>query len=145
MDCVRTAVRQGAAKITCAYRRDERNMPGSAKEVANARAEGVEFLWNLQPVAIEVDTNNRVSGVKMAETRMGEPDDSGRSRPEIVAGSEQVLDTDVVVMAFGFRPDSTRATAFTRSGDSPFCSATFFAFADPTSRVTFLALQGDRH
>ncbi|MDH4008298.1 MAG: FAD-dependent oxidoreductase [Desulfuromonadales bacterium] len=105
MDCVRTAVRQGAAKITCAYRRDERNMPGSAKEVANARAEGVEFLWNLQPVAIEVDANNRVSGVKMAATRMGEPDDSGRSRPEIVAGSEQVLDTDVVVMAFGFRPD----------------------------------------
>ena len=56
-------------------------------------------------MAIEIDANNRVSGVKMVETRMGEPDDTGRSRPEIVAGSEQVLDTDVVVMAFGFRPD----------------------------------------
>jgi glutamate synthase (NADPH/NADH) small chain len=105
MDCVRTAVRQGAAKVTCAYRRDERNMPGSAKEVTNARTEGVEFLWNLQPVSIEVDGSNRVSGVTMVETRMGEPDSSGRSRPEIVPGSEKVVEADAVVMAFGFRPD----------------------------------------
>lgn len=105
MDCVRTAVRQGAAKVTCAYRRDERNMPGSAKEVTNARTEGVEFLWNLQPVSIEVDGSNRVSGVTLVETRMGEPDSSGRSRPEIVPGSEKVVQAEAVVVAFGFRPD----------------------------------------
>lgn len=105
MDCVRTAVRQGAASTTCAYRRDERNMPGSAKEVANARTEGVGFLWNLQPVEIQVDSDNRVTGVKMIKTRMGPPDASGRSRPETVAGSEQLLEADVVVMAFGFKPD----------------------------------------
>lgn len=105
MDCVRTAVRQGAATTTCAYRRDERNMPGSAKEVANARTEGVGFLWNLQPVEILVDSDNRVTGVQMVQTRMGTPDDSGRSRPEIVEGSEQVIEADAVVMAFGFKPD----------------------------------------
>ena len=105
MDCVRTAVRQGAAAVTCAYRRDERNMPGSANEVANARTEGVEFLWNLQPVGIEVDDDNRVSGVKVVETRMGEPDTSGRSRPEIVPGTEKMLEADALVLAFGFRPD----------------------------------------
>ena len=105
MDCVRTAVRQGAASTTCAYRRDERNMPGSAKEVANARAEGVGFLWNLQPVEIQVDSDNRVTGVTMVQTRMGPPDASGRSRPETVEGSEQLLEADAVVMAFGFRPD----------------------------------------
>ena len=107
MDCVRTAVRQGAEKTTCAYRRDETNMPGSAREVANARAEGVEFLWNLQPMAIEVDGSGRVSGVRMIETRMGEPDGSGRSRPEPVPGSELVLEADAVITAFGFRPEPT--------------------------------------
>ena len=105
MDCVRTSVRMGAAKVPCAYRRDERNMPGSAKEVTNARTEGVEFLWNLQPVSIEVDGSNRVSGVTLVETRMGEPDSSGRSRPEIVPGSEKVVQAEAVVVAFGFRPD----------------------------------------
>ena len=105
MDCLRTAVRQGAETTTCAYRRDERNMPGSAKEVANARAEGVEFLWNLQPLAIELDGDNRVTGVRMVQTRMGEPDASGRSRPEAVPGSEHVLEADAVITAFGFRPE----------------------------------------
>lgn len=104
MDCLRTAVRQGAEKTTCAYRRDERNMPGSAKEVANARAEGIEFLWNLQPLAIEVDETNRVTGVRMIQTKMGEPDASGRSRPEPVPGSEHVLEADAIITAFGFRP-----------------------------------------
>ncbi len=105
MDCLRTAVRQGAAKTTCAYRRDERNMPGSAKEVANARAEGVEFLWNLQPLSVEVDAQKRVTGVRVVQTRMGEPDESGRSRPEVIAGSEQVIEADAIIQAFGFRPD----------------------------------------
>jgi len=105
MDCLRTAVRQGAEKTICAYRRDERNMPGSPKEVANARAEGVEFLWNLQPLAIEVNGDNQVTGVRMVQTRMGEADGSGRSRPEVIDGTEQVIEADAVIQAFGFRAD----------------------------------------
>ncbi|MGQ9425034.1 FAD-dependent oxidoreductase [Gilvimarinus sp. F26214L] len=102
MDCVRTAIRQGASSVTCAYRRDEDNMPGSRREVANAREEGVKFLFNRQPIAIMGDAG--VSGVKMVTTELGEPDDNGRRRPEPVPGSEQVLDADVVLIAFGFRP-----------------------------------------
>jgi glutamate synthase (NADPH/NADH) small chain len=105
MDCLRTAVRQGAATTTCAYRRDERNMPGSAKEVTNARTEGVEFFWNLQPLSIEIDAAGRVRGVRMVQTRMGEPDASGRSRPEMVPGTEKVIEADAVITAFGFRPE----------------------------------------
>jgi glutamate synthase (NADPH/NADH) small chain len=80
-------------------------MPGSAKEVTNARTEGVEFLWNLQPLSIEVDAAHRVSGVRMVKTRMGEADESGRSRPEIVPGSETLIEADAVITAFGFRPE----------------------------------------
>ncbi|PKH25809.1 glutamate synthase small subunit [Enterobacterales bacterium CwR94] len=104
MDCVRTSVRQGATHVTCAYRRDEENMPGSKREVKNAREEGVEFQFNLQPLAVEINANGRVSGVKVARTQMGEPDANGRRQAEIVAGSEHVLPADAVVMAFGFRP-----------------------------------------
>ena len=82
-------------------------MPGSAKEVTNARAEGVEFQWNLQPLAIEVDSEDRVTGVKMIRTEMGKADDSGRRRPEIVQGSEHVIEADAVIQAFGFRSDPT--------------------------------------
>lgn len=103
MDCVRTAVRQGAQSVTCAYRRDEKNMPGSMREVANAKEEGVEFLWNRQPVEI-VGENGRVSGVKLVTTQLGEPDERGRQRPETVPGSEQMLEADRVIVAFGFRP-----------------------------------------
>ena len=103
MDCVRTAVRQGASKVICAYRRDEENMPGSRREVSNAREEGVEFLFNRQPVAI-VDEGGKTVGVKMVETRLGEPDENGRSRPEPIEGSETVLPADAVLLAFGFRP-----------------------------------------
>ena len=106
MDCVRTSVRQGATHVTCAYRRDEENMPGSRREVKNAREEGVEFKFNVQPVGVEVNANGNVSGVKMVRTEMGEPDANGRRRAEIVAGSEHVLPADAVVMAFGFRPHS---------------------------------------
>ncbi len=105
MDCLRTAIRQGAETVTCAYRRDERNMPGSANEVANARSEGVNFLWNLQPLNIEIEDSGRVSGVQVVRTEMGEPDQSGRRRPEPVAGSEHVLEADAVILAFGFKPD----------------------------------------
>ncbi|MFC6670212.1 FAD-dependent oxidoreductase [Marinobacterium aestuariivivens] len=103
MDCNRTSIRQGAASVTCAYRRDEANMPGSRKEVENAREEGVQFLFNRQPVEI-VGENGKVVGVKLVTTRMGEPDENGRRRAEVVPGSEQVLEADVVLVAFGFRP-----------------------------------------
>ena len=105
MDCLRTAIRQGAETVTCAYRRDERNMPGSANEVANARSEGVSFLWNLQPLNIEIEDSGRVSGVQVVRTEMGEPDESGRRRPEPVTGSEHLLEADAVILAFGFKPD----------------------------------------
>ncbi len=104
MDCVRTAVRQQATSVTCAYRRDEENMPGSRREVKNAREEGVVFLFNRQPVEI-VGDDNGVTGVKVVETRLGEPDDSGRRRPEPIPGSEEILPADAVVIAFGFQPD----------------------------------------
>lgn len=105
MDCLRTAIRQGAERVRCAYRRDEHNMPGSAREVNNARDEGVEFLWNLQPLAVIVDANNKVTGVQVVRTTMGPPDGSGRCRPEAVAGSEHVLEADALIIAFGFAPE----------------------------------------
>ncbi len=102
MDCNRTAIRQGASEVKCAYRRDEANMPGSKREVANAREEGVQFLWNRQPV--EVVGDGKVEGIKLVTTQLGEPDERGRRRPEIVEGSEEIVPADCVVVAFGFRP-----------------------------------------
>ncbi len=102
MDCNRTAIRQGAVGVVCVYRRDEENMPGSRREVWNAREEGVEFLFNRQPVEIVGKTH--VEGVRLVETRLGEPDAGGRRRPEPVPGSEEVLSADAVIVAFGFRP-----------------------------------------
>ncbi|RLK47028.1 glutamate synthase (NADPH/NADH) small chain [Alkalispirillum mobile] len=102
MDCNRTSIRQGATSVTCAYRRDEANMPGSRREVANAKEEGVEFLWNRQPVEIVGD--DRVEGVKVVRTQLGAPDERGRRRPEPVPGSEEVIPADRVLIAFGFRP-----------------------------------------
>ncbi|MCB2427081.1 FAD-dependent oxidoreductase [Methylophaga pinxianii] len=103
MDCNRTAIRQGATSVICAYRRDEENMPGSRREVNNAREEGVEFMWNRQPIEI-VGDGNKVTGVKVVTTALGEPDERGRRRPEPVAGSEEIIPADAVVIAFGFRP-----------------------------------------
>ncbi len=103
MDCNRTAIRQGAASVTCAYRRDEENMPGSRREVANSREEGVIFLFNRQPLEL-VGEGGSVTGVRVIETRLGAPGADGRRRPEPVAGTEQVLPADAVVIAFGFRP-----------------------------------------
>lgn len=103
MDCVRTAIRLGAAEVTCAYRRDEASMPGSRREVGNARDEGVRFEFNRQPLAIEGDDRGRVSGVRLAETRLGEPGPDGRRRAETVPGSEVSLPADVVILAFGYR------------------------------------------
>ncbi|MCF6256578.1 MAG: FAD-dependent oxidoreductase [Gammaproteobacteria bacterium] len=102
MDCNRTSIRQGAQSVQCAYRRDEANMPGSKREVANAKEEGVAFLWNRQPV--EIVGNGKVEGIKLVTTKLGEPDEHGRRRPEIVAGSEEIVPADAVVVAFGFRP-----------------------------------------
>ncbi|TKI06921.1 glutamate synthase small subunit [Martelella alba] len=104
MDCVRTSIRQGATEVICAYRRDEENMPGSRREVKNSREEGVEFMFNLQPVSIEINASGRVCGVKMVRTEMGEPNAHGRRRAEIIPGSEHVLPADSVILAFGFRP-----------------------------------------
>ena len=103
MDCVRTAVRQQAESVTCAYRRDELNMPGSRREVKNAREEGVEFLFNRQPVEV-VEYFGQACGVKMVQTELGEPDADGRRRPQPIPGSEAVLEADAIIIAFGFQP-----------------------------------------
>jgi len=104
MDCVRTAIRQEATNVICAYRRDEANMPGSAREVQNAREEGVEFIWNVQPLSVEVDGNGKACGVKFVKTQLGQPDSKGRRRPEPIEGSEYVIEADAVIQAFGFQP-----------------------------------------
>ncbi|MFT4607274.1 MAG: glutamate synthase (NADPH/NADH) small chain [Urechidicola sp.] len=103
MDCNRTAIRQGAKSVTCVYRRDEKNMPGSMKEVANAKEEGVKFLFNRQP--IEVFGSAGVEGVKFVSTELGDADGNGRRVAQVIEGSEQSLEADVVVIAFGFRPN----------------------------------------
>ncbi|MDH5648424.1 MAG: FAD-dependent oxidoreductase [Gammaproteobacteria bacterium] len=103
MDCNRTAIRQGAAKVTCAYRRDEENMPGSKREVGNAREEGVNFLWNRQPV--EIVGLDKVQGVKLVQTELGAPDARGRRSPQVIPGSEEIIEADHVIIAFGFRPN----------------------------------------
>ena len=104
MDCVRTALRHGASKVTCAYRRDEANMPGSKKEVKNAREEGANFEFNVQPVDLALNDEGRVCGVRFLRTQLGEPDPQGRRRPVPIAGSEFVMSADAVIMAFGFHP-----------------------------------------
>jgi glutamate synthase (NADPH/NADH) small chain len=103
MDCVRSAVRLGAASVTCIYRRDEASMPGSAREVAHARAEGVRFLFNRQPIALL--GNGHLQAVRVAATIAGEPDARGRRTFAVVPGSEGVLPCDVAIIAFGFTPD----------------------------------------
>jgi glutamate synthase (NADPH/NADH) small chain len=103
MDCNRTAIRQGAKSVTCVYRRDEKNMPGSMKEVANAKEEGVKFLFNRQP--IEIFGSTKAEGVKFVSTELGDADENGRRVAQIIEGSEQSLEADVVVIAFGFRPN----------------------------------------
>ena len=103
MDCNRTSIRQGAISVSCVYRRDEENMPGSKREVENARQEGVEFVFNKQPLEI-VGENGQATGVKFVSTRMGEPDEFGRQRAEIIPGSEEIMQADAVLIAFGFQP-----------------------------------------
>ncbi len=102
MDCNRTAIRQGAASVSCAYRRDEENMPGSRREVANSKEEGVNFLFNRQP--LEIVGAEQVTGVKVIQTQLGAHGPDGRRRPETVPGTEEILPADAVLIAFGFRP-----------------------------------------
>jgi glutamate synthase (NADPH/NADH) small chain len=101
MDCNRTAIRQGAKSVTCLYRRDEKNMPGSRREVKNAKEEGVIFDFNIQP--IDILGNTKVEGVKVVKTELGERDQNGRQVPLPIPGSEKIYDADVVIIAFGFR------------------------------------------
>ncbi len=122
MDCVRTAVRQGAKSVKCLYRRDRANMPGSQREVANAEEEGVEFVWLTAPGGFEVDLRvtevtgdseaaqgSPVRGVKVQKMRLGEPDATGRQRPEIIDGADYVEDADLVIKALGFEPEDLPA------------------------------------
>ena len=102
MDCNRTAIRQGAASVTCTYRRDESNMPGSRRDYKNSCEEGVRFLFNSQPIAIRGE--GRAQAVELVETRLGLPGPRGRRRAEVVAGSNTLLEADAVIVAFGFLP-----------------------------------------
>ena len=101
MDCNRTAIRQGAKSVKCLYRRDEQNMPGSKREVQNAKEEGVEFEFNIQPIDIIGD--KKVEGVKIVKTQLGEPDQNGRRVPIPIPDSEIIYEADAVIIAFGFR------------------------------------------
>ena len=101
MDCNRTALRQGAKSVKCLYRRDKKNMPGSKREVINAKEEGVEFEFNIQP--IEILGNKSVEGIKVVRTELGEADQNGRRIPVPIPGSETIIKADAVIVAFGFR------------------------------------------
>jgi len=104
MDCVRTAVRQNAKSVKCLYRRDKENMPGSAREVANAEEEGVEFVWLSSPKAFV--GKNKIENIIVDKIKLGEPDDSGRRRPEIQKNSEFTIKTDMAIKALGFDPEN---------------------------------------
>ena len=103
MDCVRTAIRQGALSVKCLYRRDRANMPGSQREVANAEEEGVEFLWLSAPKGFTGGTE--VEGVMVQKMRLGAPDATGRQTPEIIEGADYVEPADLVIQALGFEPE----------------------------------------
>jgi glutamate synthase (NADPH/NADH) small chain len=102
MDCVRTAIRQGATSVKCLYRRDKANMPGSLRETQNAEEEGVEFVWLTAPKGF-LDTP--VSGVMVQKMRLGLPDVTGRQSPEVIEGADYVEPADLVIKALGFEPE----------------------------------------
>ena len=103
MDCVRTAVRQGAKSVKCLYRRDRRNMPGSQREVSHAEEEGVEFVWLAAPEALQ--GKSKVASVRTHRIHLGVADASGRQTPQIVEGSDFTIDADLVITALGFEPE----------------------------------------
>jgi glutamate synthase (NADPH) small chain len=107
MDCVRTAVRQGALSVKCLYRRDRANMPGSQREVANAEEEGVEFVWLSAPKGFT--GGDVVDGVMVQKMRLGAPDATGRQVPEIIEGADYVEPADLCLMALGFEPEALPA------------------------------------
>jgi glutamate synthase (NADPH/NADH) small chain len=104
MDCLRTALRCGAREVTCVYRRDLENMPGSRKEYANAVEEGARFMFLTNPLALEGGTSGCVERVRCVRMELGAPDAGGRRKPRAVAGSEFVLPADLVLVAYGFDP-----------------------------------------
>ena len=104
MDCVRTAVRQNAKSVKCLYRRDKKNMPGSAREVSNAEEEGVEFIWLSSPK--EFNGNGKIENLIVDRIELGKPDESGRSKPEIKENSQFNLKADMVIKALGFDPEN---------------------------------------
>ena len=104
MDCVRTSIRQKAKSVKCLYRRDRENMPGSAREVGNAIEEGVEFVWLTSPKSFIGDTH--VKAVEVNKMKLGEPDSSGRRRPEIEKGSDYKISADLVIKSLGFDPEN---------------------------------------
>ncbi|MDC3112116.1 NAD(P)-dependent oxidoreductase [Pelagibacteraceae bacterium] len=104
MDCVRTAVRQGAKSVKCLYRRDKTNMPGSQREVQNAIEEGVDFQWLTLPT--EYFGNGSLKKIRTVLMQLGEPDDSGRRKPEPKEGTEKYLDVDLAIEALGFEPEN---------------------------------------
>lgn len=108
MDCVRTAVRQGAKSVTCLYRRDEINMPGSVRETANAKEEGVVFEWLAAPKSIH-DVGGCVSSVRADHMRLGDKDASGREAPEPIPGKDFELKADLVIKALGFLPEDMKS------------------------------------
>ena len=103
MDCVRTAIRQKAKSVSCLYRRDKKNMPGSEREVQNAEEEGVQFIWLSSPK--EFIGKERVEKVVYDKIRLGEPDSSGRQSPKIIEGAQEDLPADLVIKALGFDPE----------------------------------------
>ncbi len=103
MDCVRTAIRQGATSVKCLYRRDRANMPGSQRETQNAEEEGVEFVWLAAPKGFAGDP---VTGVMVQKNRLGAPDASGRRSPEVIEGADYVEEADLVIKALGFEPEA---------------------------------------
>lgn len=104
MDCLRTSIRQGAKSVTCLYRRDKYNMPGSKKEFKNSTEEGARFIYNASPKEIIVNSENEVIGIEMQKTMLGSKDASGRAGVEIVKGSDFRVEADVIIFALGFSP-----------------------------------------
>ncbi|MGB3278822.1 MAG: NAD(P)-dependent oxidoreductase [Pseudorhodobacter sp.] len=103
MDCVRTAIREGATSVKCLYRRDKANMPGSQRETQNAEEEGVEFVWLSAPKGFT--GGEAVDGVMVQKMRLGAPDASGRQTPEVIEGADYVEPADLAIMALGFEPE----------------------------------------
>tara|TARA_B100001123_G_scaffold425667_1_gene538816 strand:+ start:139 stop:1578 length:1440 start_codon:yes stop_codon:yes gene_type:complete len=104
MDCVRTAVRQNAKSVKCLYRRDKENMPGSAREVSNAEEEGVQFVWLSNPK--EFLGKSKIENIVVNKIKLGQPDESGRSKPEIQKNSEFIIKADMAIKALGFNPEN---------------------------------------